>query len=93
MLNPSTLGYRTKWGQMECVKLIASHNYLDKRIGYLSINLLLDENQEVIMLATHQIKTYATDSSRAFESIVVPGGLFSCLGILCTRTASSRHWR
>jgi hypothetical protein len=55
----STLGYRTKWGQMECVKLIASHNYLDKRIGYLSINLLLDENQEVIMLATHQIKTYA----------------------------------
>lgn len=40
------------------IKLIASPNYLDKRIGYLAVNILLDENQEVLMLATHQIKTY-----------------------------------
>lgn len=57
LLYMNTLGYPTKWGQMECIKLIASHDYMDKRIGYLAINMLLDENQEVLMLATHQIKT------------------------------------
>lgn len=71
LLYMSTLGYRTKWGQMECVKLIASHNYLDKRIGYLSINLLLDENQEVIMLATHQIKTDIMHSHRFISALAM----------------------
>lgn len=29
------LGYPTHWGQMECIKLIASHRFNEKRIGYL----------------------------------------------------------
>ena len=29
------LGYPTHWGQMECVKLIASHKFHEKRVGYL----------------------------------------------------------
>lgn len=29
------LGYPTHFGQMECVKLIASHKFPEKRIGYL----------------------------------------------------------
>jgi len=57
LLYMNTLGYPTKWGQMECIKLIASSDYTDKRIGYLAINLMLDETSEVLMLATHQIKT------------------------------------
>ena len=43
----SMLGYPTHFGQMECLKLISSNNFPEKRIGYLGLMLLLDENQEV----------------------------------------------
>ncbi|MBA0706207.1 hypothetical protein Golax_018332, partial [Gossypium laxum] len=44
------LGYPTHFGQMECLKLIASSGFPEKRIGYLGLMLLLDERQEVLML-------------------------------------------
>eukprot|EP00967_Tisochrysis_lutea_P089602 scaffold127656_cov31-Tisochrysis_lutea.AAC.1 len=40
------LGYPTHWGQMECLKLIAGNKFLEKRIGYLGLMILLDERQE-----------------------------------------------
>ena len=43
------LGYPTHFGQMECLKLIASHKFPEKRIGYLGLMLLLDEDTEVLM--------------------------------------------
>jgi AP-1 complex subunit gamma-1 len=50
------LGYPTHFGQMECLKLIVSQNYADKRLGYLALMLLLDERQEVLMLVTNSLK-------------------------------------
>jgi AP-1 complex subunit gamma-1 len=50
------LGFPSAFGQMECLKLIVSQNYPDKRIGYLGLMLLLDENQEVLMLVTNSLR-------------------------------------
>ncbi|PPS05996.1 hypothetical protein GOBAR_AA14646 [Gossypium barbadense] len=47
------LGYPTHFGQMECLKLIASSGFPEKRIGYLGLMLLLDERQEVLIDLNH----------------------------------------
>jgi AP-1 complex subunit gamma-1 len=54
-----TLGERTHFGQIECVKLLASHRFADKRLGYLGTMLLLDENQEVLTLVTNSLQKYS----------------------------------
>ncbi|GAU51204.1 hypothetical protein TSUD_412200 [Trifolium subterraneum] len=52
------LGYPTHFGQMECLKLISSPEFPEKRIGYLGLMLLVDERQEVLMLVTNSLKQY-----------------------------------
>ncbi|KAE8023419.1 hypothetical protein FH972_009113 [Carpinus fangiana] len=73
------LGYPTHFGQMECLKLIASPEFPEKRIGYLGLMLLLDERQEVLMLVTNSLKQ---DLNHANQYIV---GLALCaLGNICS---------
>jgi AP-1 complex subunit gamma-1 len=51
-----TLGERTHFGQVECLKLLASPRFADKRLGHLATSLLLDEKQEVLTLVTNSLK-------------------------------------
>lgn len=53
------LGYPTHVGQVEVLKLLASSMFPEKRLGYLALMVLLDENSEVLMLATQALKKYA----------------------------------
>ncbi|KYQ91955.1 clathrin-adaptor gamma chain [Tieghemostelium lacteum] len=75
------LGYPTQFGQMECLKLIVSPSYADKRIGYLGLMLLLDEKQEVLLLATNCMRH---DLYNVNQFIV---GLSLCaLGNICSQS-------
>ncbi|OQS07179.1 AP-1 complex subunit gamma-1 [Thraustotheca clavata] len=50
------LGYPSHFGQMECLKLIAANNFSEKRIGYLGLMLLLNDQEEVLTLVTNSLK-------------------------------------
>ncbi|KAH3662019.1 hypothetical protein OGAPHI_006200 [Ogataea philodendri] len=49
------LGEPTYFGQVECLKLLASPKFANKRLGYLATMLILDENQEVLTLLTNSL--------------------------------------
>ncbi|EPY24278.1 AP-1 complex subunit gamma-1 [Strigomonas culicis] len=50
------LGYPTEFGQLEVVNLLSQKDFNGKRIGYLALQLLLDEKDEVLTLAENHMK-------------------------------------
>jgi AP-1 complex subunit gamma-1 len=65
------LGYSTHWAQMECVTMIASPKFHEKRIGYLGLMLLLDETTEVLTLVTHQLSRDLEDENPLVNSLAL----------------------
>ena len=48
------MGY---FGQVQSVKLIASPDFSDKRIGYLAMVLLVSEDNDIFLLVTNTLKS------------------------------------
>mmetsp|Transcript_26730 Transcript_26730/g.70238 ORF Transcript_26730/g.70238 Transcript_26730/m.70238 type:complete len:874 (+) Transcript_26730:75-2696(+) len=73
------LGYPAHFGQLECLKLVTSNRFNDKRIGYLGAMLLLDELKDVSMLITNSLKN---DLNHPMQYV---SGLALCtLGTICS---------
>lgn len=71
LLYVSMLGYATEFGQMEVVKLIAQPMYTGKRIGYLTMAIVLDETSEVLTLAENQIKNDLGNANPYIQSLAL----------------------
>jgi AP-1 complex subunit gamma-1 len=77
------MGYPAHFGQMECLKLIASPRFSDKRLGYLGAMMLLDERQDIHILITNCMKN---DMHHQVQYVV---GLSLCaLGSICSEEMS-----
>jgi len=71
------MGYPTEFGQMEAIRLVASSKFAEKRIGYLALMILLQENQEILMMVTNTMKK---DLSREGDQDYVAGLALCALG-------------
>ncbi|XP_061791844.1 AP-1 complex subunit gamma-like 2 [Nerophis lumbriciformis] len=72
------LGYPAHFGQMECVRMIASPRYSEKRVGYLGAMMLLDEKQDACLLITNSIKNDLSHSSQYVQSLALC--TLACIG-------------
>ncbi|AQZ18704.1 APL4 (YPR029C) [Zygosaccharomyces parabailii] len=65
------LGEKTHFGQVECINLVASDDFADKRLGYLSAMLLLDESQDLLTLLTNVLNNDLNNNNKYVVSLAL----------------------
>ena len=65
------LGYPSQFGQVECVNLIGSKKFPEKKVGYLALTILLDENQEVLTLVQNYLQKDLNDENFYIQALAL----------------------
>ncbi|SCU83620.1 LAFA_0D04676g1_1 [Lachancea sp. 'fantastica'] len=65
------LGEKTHFAQVECINLIASDDFRNKRLGYLAAMILLDEHQEILTLLTNMLNNDLNNPNRYVVSMAL----------------------
>jgi AP-1 complex subunit gamma-1 len=73
------MGYNTNFIHVNCVNLLASNNFTEKRTAYLSICSIMDEQSEVLLLTANQIKKDLDNNN----TLVIAMAL-NAIGEICT---------
>ncbi|KEG11361.1 AP-1 complex subunit gamma [Trypanosoma grayi] len=71
LLYISMLGYPTEFGQVEVVSLLAQADYAGKRVGYLTLQMVLDENDEVLTLSENHMKKDLAQGQPLIQSMAL----------------------
>jgi len=65
------MGYQTHFGQVECLKLIASQDFTEKRVGYLGLTQLLNDKDDVLMMVTNHIQQDMQSSNNQVSALAL----------------------
>ena len=50
------LGYDCEFGKLQCINLMSSQDFAEKKIGYFALNQLFNETTDMLIMATKQIR-------------------------------------
>lgn len=81
-------GISVAFGQLDALKLMASPNFADKRLGHLGISLLLDSSQETLVLATNSFKSDLSGGMPSLPTLSSNGCSMYVTGLALTSLAS-----
>lgn len=65
------LGYPTEFGQLEVVNLISQTDFSGKRLGYLALQLMLDEKDEVLTLSENRMKADLSSGNPLVQAVAL----------------------
>ncbi|KAH0791589.1 Adaptin N terminal region family protein [Histomonas meleagridis] len=67
----NSIGENVSWGQIEAVSLMSHSCLSHKRIGYLASSILLDEQSDLMVLATQTILSDLQSNNTLFQSLAL----------------------
>ncbi|KAJ5074798.1 ap-1 complex subunit gamma [Anaeramoeba ignava] len=73
------IGFPSSFAQLECLKLIATESFICKKIGYLGLSMLLEEESDILVLATNVMRNDLISGNSLFISLAL-----TALGNLAT---------
>jgi len=73
------LGFETSFIEMNCVTLLSSNIFTEKRIAYVALCVLMDERRDVLLLTTSTIKRDLESTNQYITAIAL-----NAVGEICT---------
>ena len=83
------MGYPSYFGQVQSVKLIANPSFIDKRIGYLAMVLLVSEDNDIFLLVTNTLKSDLNSSDQYFRDILFTSSYTASLALTAAANVCS----